>query len=278
MLHHGQIVRDEKQGEAEFLLEILKEIHNLGLNAHVEGTDWFIADDELWFDRECPCDADPLTLPATKLVWVAGRHLGLQSHVLEQGLDAVATFTCSQFPKMDLKSLSNDGPDGHPGIQGSERILKDVLDLPAEGAELLLAEGKDILPLPENLTGGGWDQFDDGAADRCFSASAFTDQSHGFAGLHRETNSVDRLEVTGVASKDSAVNGKIDPQVPDLEQRCAGVHSRHPFSRRERKLAGSGASRRARSDPGARQTREIAPRTRRYSLLRVSGIAARNTR
>jgi hypothetical protein len=59
---HGQIVGYEHVGEIKTLLQLLEEIQDTGLNAHVEGAHRFIKNNYLGFQSEGASDADPLTL------------------------------------------------------------------------------------------------------------------------------------------------------------------------------------------------------------------------
>lgn len=44
--HHGEVVRDEDEGEPEFPLEFREQRGDLGLSGDVQGGDRFVADDE----------------------------------------------------------------------------------------------------------------------------------------------------------------------------------------------------------------------------------------
>src|ERR1700754_2762671 len=64
ILHYRQIVRDEQHRQAETLLELVEQAHDLRLDRYVERRDWFVGDDELWIDRERARDYDALPLTA----------------------------------------------------------------------------------------------------------------------------------------------------------------------------------------------------------------------
>lgn len=63
-LDDGEVVCNEQVGEREFLLEVFEEIKDLGLDGDVEGTDWFVADDEFRLKDKGSGDADSLSLAA----------------------------------------------------------------------------------------------------------------------------------------------------------------------------------------------------------------------
>ena len=64
MLDDGEIVRDEKEGDSKFFLQVADEIEHLALHRDVEGGDGFVGDDEFWFKGEGPRDSNPLALSA----------------------------------------------------------------------------------------------------------------------------------------------------------------------------------------------------------------------
>ena len=64
-------MRDEDIRQAEFLLEILHQIHDLRLNRDVEGADRLVGDHDLRVGGERARDADALALSAGKLVRIA---------------------------------------------------------------------------------------------------------------------------------------------------------------------------------------------------------------
>ena len=66
-----EIVRDEDVGEPELVLEVVEEVDDLGLDRHVERGDRLVGDDQPRIQGERTRDADPLSLPARELVWIA---------------------------------------------------------------------------------------------------------------------------------------------------------------------------------------------------------------
>ena len=82
-IHHGdaiadlpdqpEVVRDEEVGQAEPLLQIEQQIHDLRLHRHVEGRHRFVADDERRLERERAGEADALALAAAELVRILRR-------------------------------------------------------------------------------------------------------------------------------------------------------------------------------------------------------------
>ena len=71
VFNYRQVVRDKKQGEAEFFLQVLEEIDDLGLHRDIKRGDRLVSDDQARADGERARDADPLTLPAGEFMRVA---------------------------------------------------------------------------------------------------------------------------------------------------------------------------------------------------------------
>lgn len=60
----GHVVADEEVGEVEFVLQVLEQVDDLGLDADVEGAGGLVADDEAGLEGEGSGDGDALTLAA----------------------------------------------------------------------------------------------------------------------------------------------------------------------------------------------------------------------
>ena len=90
MADDGQVVGDEQVGEPELVLQLLEQVDDAGLDAHVERRHRLVEDDELRLDRQRPGDPDALALTAGELVGVAVGVLGRQTDESQQVLDALA--------------------------------------------------------------------------------------------------------------------------------------------------------------------------------------------
>src|SRR6188472_240153 len=102
---------DEDVGEAELALQLLEQIHHLGLNGDVERRDRFIADDHLWVKRYTTRDADPLALPSGELVRVAVDVLGIETDELKQLLHPAAPVSLGHHIGMDFERLADNVSD-----------------------------------------------------------------------------------------------------------------------------------------------------------------------
>ena len=61
---------NEQVAEAKLVLEVVEQVQNLSLNAHVEGRNRLVADKELGFQGEGAGNANSLPLASRKLVRV----------------------------------------------------------------------------------------------------------------------------------------------------------------------------------------------------------------
>jgi len=71
----SKVVCDKDVGEVELLLQVGQQVDDLRLDRDVECRDGLVRHDEARVERQRPCDANSLALPARELVWVAGRRV-----------------------------------------------------------------------------------------------------------------------------------------------------------------------------------------------------------
>src|SRR5690606_303521 len=95
---------------------------------------------------------------------------------------------------MDVDGFADDVAYGHPGVQGSIRILEDHLYLPPDRLHLLLVISRDVLAIKEDGSLGGLVELDDGAAGRGLAAAGFSDQAQGLALFDLEVDLVHCLD------------------------------------------------------------------------------------
>ena len=130
--NHVQPVGDEQIGELQLLLKFHQEIEDLGLHRHIEGGHRLVGDEKIRFQRDCPGDADALTLTAGELVGVLTASPGIESHEFHQ-MSRTAAYLMPVRHGVNREHFSNDLLRGKTGIEGSEGILKDNLHSPAHG-------------------------------------------------------------------------------------------------------------------------------------------------
>jgi hypothetical protein len=130
-LHHGEVVADEKVGQAELALEVGQQVQHLRLHRHVERRDRFVEDQDARVGGQRPGDADALRLPAGELVRVAVEELLAQVHGGEDLGDRARRGRrrpCRAGSQRRLHDLA----DRLARVQRGDRVLEDILDLLAE--------------------------------------------------------------------------------------------------------------------------------------------------
>src|SRR3989442_10699555 len=150
---HGQVVRDEEIGEAEFALKVLEQVEDLGLNRDVESGNGLVADDQARVQRERAGDADALTLAAGELMWIAVDEVRVEAHDLEQLLCASAT-RATVADVVDEERLRDDVPDGHAWIERRVGILEDDLQLAPYLTQAGFPHLRQVLTVEDDGTGG----------------------------------------------------------------------------------------------------------------------------
>ena len=92
LLHYGQVVGDEQEGQPAAGLQFLQEFQQLRLYGYIEGADRFIADEEFGFNCQRPGQQEPLALAAAQLNRVAVDRRKGQVDSLQQIPDAAQEF------------------------------------------------------------------------------------------------------------------------------------------------------------------------------------------
>ena len=80
VLHDGQIVRNEQQGDVPLALQANDEIQHLRLDGYIERRYGLISNQKLRIQRQRPGNADALALATGKLMGIAMRSLRTQAH------------------------------------------------------------------------------------------------------------------------------------------------------------------------------------------------------
>ena len=89
ILDYAEIVGDEEIGDPEFLLQLLQQIEDLGLDGDIERRGRLIGDDQLGLYRQRTRDRQTLSLPAGKFVRIAGEGVAPQADFFQQRCDAL---------------------------------------------------------------------------------------------------------------------------------------------------------------------------------------------
>jgi hypothetical protein len=135
----SQIMGNEEETHAEFLLKTVNQFEDLGLNGNIKGCRRLVGDQKLWPARESHGDHDPLAHPATQLVGivVAAGCRGRDADAMEH-LDGFFPRVTSAETAVESKSLRNLFADAEDRIQRGHRFLEDHGDSVAPDAAHLL--------------------------------------------------------------------------------------------------------------------------------------------
>ena len=85
--HHPEIMRDKEIREAELLLQVPEQVHDLRLDGYVERARGLVGNNESRADGEHARHADPPFFPARQLVGEIGELALLEVHLFEQLAD-----------------------------------------------------------------------------------------------------------------------------------------------------------------------------------------------
>ncbi len=130
MFHHRQIMRNKQKSYFRFLLNILKQIHNLRLYTDIQRGHRFIRHDEARIHRQRARDTDPLPLSAAELVRIPPGMFRFQTDLTQQFGNPFRPAGLIQL-RMQLQRLLQRAVYAHPRIQRSIGVLKNHLETAA---------------------------------------------------------------------------------------------------------------------------------------------------
>ena len=105
---------------------------------------------------------------------------------------------------VDDDGLADDAPHGHARVQGGVGVLEDDLHAAAHAADVAAPHLGEVLPLEDDVAGGGLVEHQHTAADGGLAAAALAHQAQGLAPADEEGDLVDGLDVGDLALKDDA--------------------------------------------------------------------------
>ena len=222
VLHHRQVVGDEKIGELHGLLEFLQQVQYLGLDGYVKGGDGLVADDEARRQGERPGDAHPLASAPVELVGVFVEEPGAQAHFLHEGVHHFLPLPLRAHAE-DLQGLADGLPDALSRVEGGEGVLKDDLHFLPHVVEGLFVRRGDVTAAVEDPSGRGLDEPYEEPSRGGLAAARLAHETEGLPFLYGEGYVVHGVDV-------SRRHGKILDQVFDLDEIR---HERRPPSRRD---------------------------------------------
>jgi hypothetical protein len=218
MFDHGKVVSDEQVSQAALFLEILQEVDHLRLHGNIKRADRFIADDEARFDGEGAGNADALALAAAELVGITAALIRIESNDAEELTDPFAAGGATPGEPVDVEGFPDDRLDGEARIERAGGVLEDHLKLAALLAEGAAIEGEQVEAVESDLTAGGFNESDNGAAEGGFATTAFAHQPKGFAGRHLEVDPVDGLHKLKRFVEPPTCHREMDLKIEDFEE------------------------------------------------------------
>src|SRR5947207_11190199 len=172
---HRQVVRDEQVAHCVFVLQILQEVQQLGLDRDVERRDRLVADQDLRAQGERAGDRDPLALAAGELVGILGERVRGEAHLVEQLEGEGAPLGLAAAHAVDLHRLHQDLAHREARIERGIRILEHDLDAPLVGVRRLRRQRQQVPALEQHLAAGSLVQPHEQQADRGLAVPGFAD-------------------------------------------------------------------------------------------------------
>src|SRR5438094_3330313 len=117
-----QVMRNEQIADAELLLEILQQIHNLGTDRDIERRHGLVEDNKARVQRQGPRDSDALPLAATEFVRKEIDRGRSKADEIQEFMDALPDLGLWEC-LIDDQGLSNDIAHSHAWSLVVIRIL-----------------------------------------------------------------------------------------------------------------------------------------------------------
>jgi hypothetical protein len=112
----GHVVRDQKEGQAESLTELLEQVEHGRLNRDVERRHGLVRHQKLGLERECPGDCDALPLAARELARVGIEGPRAEPDELQQFMAALVNALLRNHP-VRAEKLGESLAHGHAWIE-----------------------------------------------------------------------------------------------------------------------------------------------------------------
>ena len=212
---------DEQQREAEFLLQILQQVHDLRLHRDIKRRDRLIANDQVRFGCQSARNANTLALPAREFMRPAPHGITRQAHAIHQIADALFKIGAILGEAEIADWLRQNIPHPHARVERGIGVLKHHLHAAAKWAQ---RTGRHVInagAIQRHLAAGDVEQAQNGLAHRGFAAAGFTHQRQGFPLGDGKGNSIHRIDIARDAAQKAGADGEVFLEVMDLEQRRA---------------------------------------------------------
>ena len=150
LLDDAHLVGDDHHGDPQLLIQVLQQVQDGGGGGGVQGGGGLVAQQDLGVRGQGPGDGHPLLLSAGELGGI-GVGLFRQPHQVQQLQGPL--FGLGGGDAADLHGEADVFQAGP--LHQQVEALEDHGDLPAGQPQLLLAEGRHLLPIHDHRAGGG---------------------------------------------------------------------------------------------------------------------------
>ena len=201
--HHAQVVRDEQVGQAQVALQVGQQVQHLRLNRHIERRYRLVGHEQRGIEHQGARDGDALALAAGEHVRIAVVVLGPQPDLRQHGASAFGAHGGRQRG-VDLQRRFQNGADLLARIERAVGILEHQLH--GACATRVRSGGRvDGIHAVQHKRARGrrLDQRHH-ARQRRFAAARFADHGQRLAGVDRERDAADRLQVRRFAQHAAA--------------------------------------------------------------------------
>ena len=218
---HAEVVRDEDETHLLGLAQFKQQVHDLGLNGHVEGRCRFVGDDEARRGEQGYGDDDALAHAAGELVRVLLEPLLGRGDVdLAQLVEGDLFRLAAAHLLVRENRLHHLRADGEHRVQRHHGILEDHADaVAADVTQRFGIGGDEVVTLEQHRAAGDEaglaDEVDDGEAGDGLARSRLAHKSETFATAQRERDVVH-------GGERFVAESELDGEVLDVEQRFHG--------------------------------------------------------
>ena len=219
---YAKIMGDDDDGVPHLIFDLCQRLNDLRLDGDAQTGGGLVCNEQVGLEDHGHGDENSLPEARGELAGEASHHVLpiVDAHQLEGVAALLLALLPGRVPAMDLVGLDHLLPDGHIGIEGGGRVLKDEGDLGASDLRhLLLAQLQQVLPLEKDLAAlhpaGGVHNAHDGAGGHAFAGAALSDNAQHAALAQRKIHAVHRLD---------------DPVLPDMEVGPDALHLQQDFA------------------------------------------------
>jgi hypothetical protein len=151
---HPQIMGDIEVGERMALLQIQKQIRDLGLRGEIERRQRLIKDQQFWSQGKRSRNRHALALTPAEFNWPPAAPSVPQFHLIENLINPAPYFRTAESSVVNDEWLSNDLFDGEPRIERRCCILKNQVDFFPDEFQLIVLDPKNVFSSIENASSG----------------------------------------------------------------------------------------------------------------------------